>query len=395
MSAIKNLRILDFSTLLPGPYATMVLADMGAEVLRIESPSRPDICREVPPMDKGVSTKQAFLNRNKRCITLDLKVPEAAALIKDLVKEYDIVIEQFRPGVMDRLGLGYKDLKAANPKLIYCAITGYGQTGPFRLRAGHDGNFLSVAGINDYSRRKGERPPVMGIQIGDLVGGSNQAVIALLAAVNYRNQSGEGQYIDVSMTDGAFAMNAMAGGDYLAAGQKTGPESSWLNGGTFCDSYETADGRYLSVNSVEPQFFLPFCLTLGGEGLLAQGSQQDPESQADFKRSIAEKIKRKTLKEWAEIFSSLDACVEPVLTFAEACEHEQILARDMIVEVPTPGGGMMRQIASPFNLSACPIEYHITGGELGEYNNEFIENLSLNDTEKRQLRESGAFGKGV
>jgi crotonobetainyl-CoA:carnitine CoA-transferase CaiB-like acyl-CoA transferase len=158
MSALKNLKVLDLSTLLPGPFATMMLADMGAEVLRIESASRPDMSRELPPFLGGVATKHAALNRNKRAITLDLKNAHAIALVERLVVEYDILVEQFRPGVMDRLGLGYERLKELNPGLIYCSITGYGQKGPYRDRAGHDNNYLSISGVNGYSGREGERP---------------------------------------------------------------------------------------------------------------------------------------------------------------------------------------------------------------------------------------------
>ena len=183
MTALKNLKVLDFSTLLPGPFATMMLADMGADVLRIESPTRPDMSRELPPFVGGVSTKHAMLNRNKRAITLDLKNALAIELVEKLVVEYDILVEQFRPGVMARLGLGYDRLREINPGLIYCSITGYGQTGPYRDRAGHDNNYLSIAGINGYSGREGERPPLMGTQIADIACGSLHGAVGILAAV--------------------------------------------------------------------------------------------------------------------------------------------------------------------------------------------------------------------
>ena len=218
MSALKNLKVLDLSTLLPGPFATMMLADMGADVLRIESPTRPDLSRELPPFLGGVSTKHATLNRNKRAITLDLKNPHAIALVERMVADYDILVEQFRPGVMDRLGLGYERLKELNPGLIYCSITGYGQTGPYRDRAGHDNNYLSIAGVNGYSGREGERTPIMGTQVADIACGSLHGVVGILAAVNHRHVTGEGQYVDISMTDAAFSMNVMYGTDYLAAG---------------------------------------------------------------------------------------------------------------------------------------------------------------------------------
>jgi len=218
MQLLNGLKVLDFSTLLPGPYASLMMADMGAEVLRVESPTRPDLVRALPPKDaSGESAAHSYLNRGKKVIALDLKKPEAIEIVKQLVSEYDIVLEQFRPGVMSRLGLGYEQLKAINPKLIYCSITGYGQSGPFKDRAGHDINYLALSGVADYSRRRGEKPVPQGVQIADIAGGSHHAVMAILAAVIKRNNLNEGQYLDISMTDCAFSLNAMFGAGFLGA----------------------------------------------------------------------------------------------------------------------------------------------------------------------------------
>ena len=190
---LSLLKVLDFSTLLPGPFASLMLADMGAQVLRIESPTRLDLLRELPPFDQGVSASHAYLNRNKRSLALDLKQPQAVDVIKRLVADHDIVLEQFRPGVMDRLGIGYEALKAINPRLIYVAITGYGQTGPFRERAGHDINYLALAGVASHTGRKDSGPLPLGVQVADVAGGSLHGVVGLLAAVVARQQSGQGQ----------------------------------------------------------------------------------------------------------------------------------------------------------------------------------------------------------
>ncbi|MFT7111188.1 MAG: alpha-methylacyl-CoA racemase, partial [Psychrobacter glaciei] len=207
---LSSLKVLDFSTLLPGPYATLMMADMGAQVLRIESPTRPDLVRALPPMDiSGHSAAHSYLNRNKKAMALDLKNPEALGIIHALIAEYDVVVEQFRPGVMARLGLDYPSLKKINPKLIYCSITGYGQTGPLKDRAGHDINYLALSGIADYSRRKNQKPVPQAVQIADIAGGSHHAVMGVLAAVIQRSQTGEGQHLDISMTDCAFSLNAM------------------------------------------------------------------------------------------------------------------------------------------------------------------------------------------
>src|SRR5690606_2498274 len=192
---------LDFSALLPGPFGTMLLADMGAEVVRLESPGRPDMVRALPPMEDNISACHAYLNRSKKSLAVDLKKPAGVEIVKKLVQEYDIVVEQFRPGVMDRLGVGYEALRAANPRVIYCAITGYGQDGPYKDRAGHDMNYLSIAGITGYNGRKASGPAPINVQVADVAGGSFHAVMGILAAVIHREKTGEGQFVDISMTD--------------------------------------------------------------------------------------------------------------------------------------------------------------------------------------------------
>lgn len=392
MSALKNLKVLDLSTLLPGPFATMMLADMGADVLRIESPTRPDMTRQLAPFMGGVSTKHATLNRNKRAISLDLKNPHAVTLIEKLVAEYDILVEQFRPGVMDRLGLGYDRLQQINPGLIYCSITGYGQTGPYRDRAGHDNNYLSISGINGYSGRAGERTPIMGTQVADIACGSLHGVVGILAAVNHRHLTGEGQYVDISMTDAAFSMNALYGADYLAAGIEPAPGKELINGGGFYDYYETSDGRYISVGSLEPQFFERLCMALGGEELLNQGSKQDAARQRAFKKTLEKLFREKTLKEWQTIFADKDACVEPVLKLSEACKNEQIVERSMVVSVPTLEGRSIEQVGNPIKMSRCQPRYQYAGVKLGEHNDQVLEELAIDRSLREELLSSRAMG---
>lgn len=344
---LANLKILDFSTLLPGPYATMMLADMGAEVLRVEAPDRVDLAKVMPPFDGKFSTTFSYLGRGKRTLQLNLKHPESVERVKQLVQDYDIVVEQFRPGVMDRLGIGYEVLKAINPKLIYCAITGYGQTGPYKDRAGHDINYLAISGVASHCGRADSGPPPMGIQIADVAGGSHHAVMGILAAVIKRQETGEGAFIDISMTDAAFALNAMAGAAALAGGQPQKPESGMLNGGTFYDYYQTRDGRWLSVGSLEPQFSSRLCDTLGLGELKSYALSQKPEHQQELKAAIKQKIAERSLAEWREVFADVDACVEPVLTIDEAAEHPQLKARGMVVERDRGDGQLQRQIKLP------------------------------------------------
>ena len=390
MRALENLKILDFTTLVPGPFATMMLADMGAEVLRIESPTRPDLLRNMPPFADGQSTAHGTLNRNKRSIALDLKNPEAVAIAKRLVEDYDIVIEQFRPGVMQRLGLGYEQLHEINPKLIYCSVTGYGQTGPYRDRAGHDNNYLSISGLNGYSGRGSDRTPIMGMPVADIAGGSLHAVIGILAAVNQRHISGEGQQIDISMTDAMFSLNALFGSTYLSAGVEPTSGSMSLNGGSFYDYYQTSDNRYLSIGSLEPQFFQVLCQTLGDDELLTLANQQDSETQKALRAKLDTIVATKTLAQWREIFKDREACVEPVLTFAEACEYQDSAQREMIVDVKTPNGGSQRQVGSALKLSKSAPEYGVSGGAIGQHSSEILADLGFDKDAIATLRSSGA-----
>jgi len=344
---LANLKVLDFSTLLPGPYATMMLADMGAEVLRVEAPDRVDLAKVMPPFDGKFSTTFSYLGRGKQTLQLNLKQPESVERVKQLVQDYDIVVEQFRPGVMDRLGIGYEVLKAINPKLIYCAITGYGQTGPYKDRAGHDINYLAISGVASHCGRADSGPPPMGIQIADVAGGSHHAVMGILAAVIKRQETGEGAFIDISMTDAAFALNAMAGAAALAGGQPQKPESGMLNGGTFYDYYQTRDGRWLSVGSLEPQFSSRLCDTLELGELKSYALSQKPEHQQELKAAIKQKIAERSLAEWREVFADVDACVEPVLTIEEAAEHPQLKARGMVVDRDRGDGRSQNQLGRP------------------------------------------------
>lgn len=383
---LSTLKVLDFSTLLPGPFASLLLADMGAEVLRIESLSRMDLVRVLPPHDGGVSASHAYLNRNKRSIALDLKKPEAVAMVKQLVAEYDIVLEQFRPGVMDKLGVGYAALKAINPKLIYVSITGYGQSGPYKDRAGHDINYLALAGIASYTGRRETGPLPLGIQAADIAGGSLHGVIGLLAAVIQRQATGQGQQVDISMTDCAFSLHGMSGAGYLAAGVEPAMENQALNGGSFYDYYRTRDGRWLSVGSLEPQFMQQFCAAIGRPELAARGLSQKPEDQQALKREIEIEIERRDFAEWSQVFAGLDACVEPMLNLSEAVEHPQLKARGLVTEVPRAGQAPQRQIACPIKFSSGLPEPRHIGAALGAHTEAVMAELGYSPEQIAQLK---------
>lgn len=386
---LSSLKILDFSTLLPGPFASLLLADMGADVLRIESPTRMDLLKLLPPHDHGTSASHAYLNRNKRSLALDLKQPQALEVIRQLVAEYDIVLEQFRPGVMARLGLGYEALKAINPKLIYVSITGYGQTGPYRDRAGHDINYLALSGIASYTGRQDSGPVPLGIQVADVAGGSLHGVVGLLAAVVARQHTGLGQYVDVSMTDCVFSLNAMAGAGYLACGVEPARESQMLNGGSFYDYYCCRDGRWFSVGSLEPAFMQPLCAALGRPELAALGLSSSPEVQALLKDELKIEFEKRSFEELRACFVGLDACVEPVLSVAEAVEHPQLQARELVCQVPREDGSLQAQMACPLKFSdGLPEPRHI-GATLGAHSEEVLAGLGYSTERIAELRAAG------
>ena len=365
--ALSGLKVLDFSTLLPGPFASLYLADMGAEVIHIESATRPDLIRLFPPYANGQATSHSYLNRNKQSITLDLKSLEGIQLIHDKIAEFDIVLEQFRPGVMQRFGLDYASLAKINPRLIYCSITGYGQTGDYQQRAGHDINYLALSGIAGHSGRQAGGPPPLGIQVADVAGGSLHALVAILSAVIERQRSGLGQYIDISMTDCAATLNNMAASAVLAAQVPQYAEQSYLNGGTYYDYYETADGRYLSVGSLEPQFMQGLAQILNLPILLEKGASLDPQERLQVKHAIQDKIKTQSFATWQQVFAQYDVCVEPVFTLDEALHSPLAQQRGWTVEVPIQQNAEKTetQLACPIKFSRSQMRYDYIGQALG------------------------------
>ena len=386
---LTHLKILDFSTLLPGPYTTMMLADLGAHILRIEAPGRPDLIRQLPPHGAdGQSAQHALLNRSKRSLGLNLKAEGAAEIIKRLMTEqgYDIIVEQFRPGVMDRLGVGYEELKEICPNLIFCSLTGYGQDGPFRDRAGHDLNYLALSGLLSYYGRNRENgatdvPPPLPMQVADVGAGSLNMVIGLLAAVIRRSATGEGGTVDISMHDGSLAWNNLGAATTLVGGESPTAEGTILNGGSFYDLYETKDGRLLSVGSLEAKFWHGFCAAIGRDNLFQRGTNFEVTNQQSFKDEIKSAILEKTLDEWTKIFAQLDVCVEPVLTTEEALAHPQTQARNMLVDVPLPDGSTQTQVGTPIKLSNHSPHYKFTGPALGAHTKQILTELGYSEAD--------------
>lgn len=389
---LRNLKVLDFSTLLPGPYATMMMADLGTDVLRVEATERADLLRQLPPFNAdGTSYNHTYLNRSKRSIGLNLKEPEAVAIVEALVKEYDIVVEQFRPGVMERFGLGYESLRAINPYLIYCSITGFGQTGPYAGRPGHDLNYLAISGVASHTGRAGQGPLPLGVAVADIAGGSLLAMTGILSAVIERQNSGLGQHIDISMTDAAFALNTFAGVSALNTKVEPGP-GMMLNGGSFYDYYETADGRYFSVAGLEPKFLRLLCGVLGRPDLVSKGLSQNPTDHQELREVLATTFKSQSFSYWQSVFADIEACVEPVLSVSEAAAHPQLRARGMVIELREPGGKVQRQVANPIRFSRSAHQYKFTGVELGAHTEQVLGQLGFDRNAIDALRKKGVVG---
>jgi crotonobetainyl-CoA:carnitine CoA-transferase CaiB-like acyl-CoA transferase len=377
---LEGIRVLDLTRLLPGPYTTLMLADFGADVIKIEDPKLGDYARWGEPRVADYSAMFHSLNRNKRSMTLDLKTDEGKEILIDLVKTADVLVESFRPGVMDRLGLGYDTLKNTNSKLIYCAITSFGQTGPYRNVPGHDINFLSYSGLLDLQGESEGRPISSSVQIGDIGGGSLMATIGILVSILDARKTGKGQFVDISMLDGAVSWMQTFLPDYLATNQAPKRGELVLNGGKACyEIYETSDNRYLSVGALEFKFWKNFCSVIGKEEFIAR-LDAPVEEQKLMKMEIGTVIRKKTLEDWMRLFHNVDACVTPVLTVEEMVENPQIQHRQMIEEVYHPNSGAIRQIANPIKLSRSKVKTIRQAPALGEHNEELLKELGrIND----------------
>jgi crotonobetainyl-CoA:carnitine CoA-transferase CaiB-like acyl-CoA transferase len=370
---LEGIRVLDLSRYLPGPFATQMLADFGAEVIKVEDPKGGDLGRMLPPLIAGESARFFTVNRNKKSITLDLKKQAGQEVFKRLAASSDVVVDQFRPGVMEKMGLGYEQLKAINPGLIYCAITGYGLDGPLRDAAGHDLNYLSLAGITGVTGVYNNHPAMSGTQIADIAGGTLHSVIGILLALAARQKNGQGQVCDISMLDASVSLMAYTLGEWSGLGILPVMGDGLLSGGYgFYQIYATKDGKYVSLGAVEEKFFAEFCRKIGRPEFIEQ--QFDKEPQRQIIKEIAEIIAQRTRDEWVEFFADSDICFTPVLELDEVCQHPQVKARNMIVEMENIGGSdkTVRLTGIPIKLSGTPGQLKLKFPILGEHNDEVL-----------------------
>ncbi len=388
--ALAGIRVLDLTTLIPGPLTTMMLADLGATVIRVDAPDRDDLLRWMPPHDaSGQGAVWRMVGRNKQSIALDLKHEAGRRALLRLVEGADVLVEQFRPGVMERLGLGWDRLQRANPALVLCSISAFGQTGPMAQRAGHDIGFLARAGLSWHLGRQGQGPLPLGVLVGDVGGGSWPAVTGILAALLQRGRTGRGQHVDIAMADGALWMNSLAAMRALQAGEDAEAEGGWLDGGSFYDYYRTRDGRHLAVGALEPKFFAAFLGAIGRSDLeplyLADGADG-----ATLKAGIAEAVAARDLDAWTGVFAALDCCVEPVSRPTEAVADPLFRERGMIVEVATDDGGIALQVGCPVRMSAAPARYDHVGRAPGRDTRAILTEAGYDEAEIAALLASGA-----
>jgi alpha-methylacyl-CoA racemase len=391
---LDGVRVLDLSRLLPGGFCSLLLADFGADVLKVEDTGLGDYIRWATPYYEGAedSAKSALflaLNRGKRSMRLNLKSAEGREVLLRAVGEADVVLESFRPGVLDRLGVGYEAMREVNPAIVYCAITGYGQDGPNRDRSGHDMNYLGLVGLLGLTGDAGGPPVQAAGQIADLGGGALMAAFGILAALRERDRSGEGQLVDVSMADGALSWLGMVAARYLAEDVVPRRGDLELAGSLACyRPYACADG-WVTLGALEPKFWQAWCRGVGREDLV---EQQFARPGSDAHREVEAIFGARTREEWRAFASEHDCCLEPVLELDEALDSELVRAREMVVELDQPGAQRpVRLLGVPVKLSRTPGDANRAPGPgLGEHTREVLAALGYDDQQIAAMLESGA-----
>lgn len=382
-SALEGIRVLDLSRMLPGPYCSMMLADLGAEVIKVEEPSG-DPTRRSPPIIDGHSSPFAQINRNKKSIAIDLKQAEGRDIFLKLASTADCVLEQFRPGVVDRLGINYAAVAEVNPRIVYCSLTGFGQDGPHRERSGHDLNYLALSGVLGLTTDERGKPAIPGVQVADLAGGMI-AGFAILAALLARERTGRGQYVDVSMFDVMLSMLPIPAAHHFAGATIPVGGKYVLTGAyPFYNVYETSDGKFMTLGALEPKFWVNFCRKVEREDLTAR--QFDSGAQRDnLFEEMRAMFKSRTQAEWVELMLDADCCCEPVLSMSEAFEHAQTRAREMVHQ----SSSITDQLGFSYKLSDTPPRETSRAPALGENTAELLTAAGISKEERNRLSEAG------
>ena len=393
-TALQGIKVVDLSRMAPGPFCTMVLGDLGADVIRVEEPGGGRMARERSAnADEAQAKKNAAfnaLNRNKRSIALNLKDEAARKVLRELVKDADVFVEGFRPGVVSRLGCDYETLSGTNPRLVYCSLSGYGQDGPYSGLVGHDINYISVGGALGIIGRPGGPPVIPYNIIADFAGGGLHAATAILAAIIARGHTGRGQYVDVAMSDGVAYMLASMMSAYFADGVVPSPGVMTLNGGVpYYNVYECRDGRYISVGCIEPWFWATLCHALGRDDLI---SIQFDESKSEYiKGELRDIFSTRDRDEWWETLSGIDnIAVAKVSSLDEVALDPQNLHREMVIEAGDVNGQSVRQVGIGPKLSDTPGSVRFMGAVTGQHTDEVLAELGYSAEDVARLRESGA-----
>jgi crotonobetainyl-CoA:carnitine CoA-transferase CaiB-like acyl-CoA transferase len=382
---LEGIRVLDLSSRMPGPVCAQILADLGAEVIKVESPRAPDFFRRFEPLVDGTGRLFHVCNRNKKGMALELRHPLGRDIFLRLIKNTDVVVEAFRPGTMERMGIGYAVLQEANPGLIHCSLTAFGQTGPYRMRPAHDLNLLALSGVLDLLGNKDGPPIVPPVQISGL-GGAFLGVVGILAALLSRGKTGRGQSIDVSLLDGVSAFAALEMSRYMAGHHVPKRGLTEGGGGYACfNVYRTADGRYLSLGCLEPQFWETFCRIIGREAFIAE-QWSAPPRQDELIAEVRSILLSRSLDEWLALLDPETICVAPVNTFEEALQDPHIREQQTWFEGELPRGGKVPQAALPIRFGGDRPGWRSYPPGHGEHTREILRELGLADAEIEDLR---------
>ena len=390
---LDGYRVLDLTLRAPGPFCTWILGDMGADVVRIEEPvSRLRAERSPDDDDPLVVERRAahdVLGRNKRSMALNLKDPDAREVFYKLCSTADVVIEGFRPGVVARLGVDYDTVRAINPRIVYCSLSGFGQTGPYKGLPGHDINFVALAGALGIIGPAGGPPVPPSNLVGDFAAGGMQAAIGILVALLARERSRRGQHVDVAMADGVVALMAMAYSAFFASGEAPGTgETAFTGMAPFYQVYLTKDDKYISVGCNESWFYENLCRLLELEEYLP--CQQSAEKWPEIKAAFAEKFRARTRDEWWRLFQERDVCGAPVYGLDEAPDDPQFRERGIFVEVEHPTLGLVRQVGVPTRLSETPGSVRSLAPRVGQHTDAILAGLGYSEERIQALRASGA-----
>jgi crotonobetainyl-CoA:carnitine CoA-transferase CaiB-like acyl-CoA transferase len=388
MAPLEGLRILDLSRLMPGPLCTMILSDLGADVMKVEQPEVGDYARYAPPFIRDAGSAFLMLNRNKRSITLNLKNSAAQDIVRELAKRADVFVESYQPGVAETLGVGYPSISQINKRIIYCSISGFGQSGPYHDMVGHDLTYAAYSGAIGATGLKGGLPVIPAVQISDIQG-AIYAAVAILATLYKREKTGKGEFIDISLMDVAVASMIMPLSFHFAGASTERGESLLSGGAPFYNVYETADSKFISVAALEPKFWIRLCRVLGLEKYQDQQIASYEAAQL-IKENVATVFRRKRREEWIKILNQQEIPCAPVYDVSEVPADPHVRSRSMLFQMETEAFGKLNQLATPIRMSHGPLSVRSPPPRLGEHTAQVLQELGYSAKDMERLKAEGA-----